>query len=205
MINSRQEFFRILQELKQSEQSRQQELKSQLSYLKKKQNKSEEKESDLEEEEAEAPATDPTAPPAADPTAPAAATPAAPAAPAVDKGQKGKESLEKSKEKMRKEPQKIPGSVNSSSIIEKIDSIRAGSSLKDEKVVSNLKNYIFSLTDSQKKSLYLYLDSLARIIFAGQDSSEVSIPSESSSNKSSVTKKPSKIGQDGLPVVTVKK
>jgi phage-related protein len=123
----------------------------------------------------------------------------------VDKGQKGKESLEKSKEKMRKEPQKIPGSVNSSSIIEKIDSIRAGSSLKDEKVVSNLKNYIFSLTDSQKKSLYLYLDSLARIIFAGQDSSEVSIPSESSSKKSSVTKKPSKIGQAGLPVVTVKK
>jgi hypothetical protein len=189
MINSRQEFFRILQELKQSEQARQQELNSDLSYLKKKQKTSEEKESDLEEEEAEAPAADPTAP----------------AAPAVDKGQKGKENLEKSKEKMRKEPQKIPGSVNSSSIIEKIDSIRAGSSLKDEKVVSNLKNYIFSLTDSQKKSLYLYLDSLARIIFAGQDSSEVSIPSESSSKKSSVTKKPSKIGQAGLPVVTVKK
>lgn len=194
MINSRQEFFRILQELKQSEQSRQQELNSELNYLKKKQKKFAEEESDLDEEEEEAPAEEP-----------AAAAPAAPATPAVDKGQKGKESLEKSKEKMRKEPQKVPGSVNSRAIIDKIDSIRAGSSLKDEKVVSNLKNYIFSLTDSQKKSLYLYLDSLARIIFAGQDSSEVSIPSETSSKKSSVTKKPSKIGQAGLPVVTVKK
>lgn len=203
MINSRQEFFRILQELKQSEQARQQELISQLNSLKKK-SKNTKEEDDLDEEEGD-PVADPTAP-AADPTA-AAATPAAPATPAaaaVDKGQKGKESLEKSKEKIRQTPQSIPSSVNSQIIIDKIDSIRAGSSLKDEKVVNNLKNYIFSLSDSQKKTLYLYLDSLSRIIFANQDSSEVSVPSGGSSEKKS-NKKPSKISQAGLPVVSVKK
>lgn len=191
MINSRQEFFRILQELKQSEQARQQELVSQLRSLKK--NRKDEEEEDLDEEEDEAPAADPTA----------AAAPAAPAAPAEDKGQKGKESLEKSKQKIRNTPQKIPSSVNSENIIDKIDSIRAGSSLKDEKIVKNLKNYIFSLSDSQKKTLYLYLDSLSRIIFANQDSSEVSVPSASSDKKTN--KKPSAISKAGLPVVSVKK
>ena len=180
-INSRQELFRILRELKEENES---ELQIQKKVARKlKPYRAENSDSGIEEDEEE---------------------------PAVDKKPEEKPKKDSSKdavEKIKKSPPTVPAKIDVSSIVDKIDLIRAGSSLKDEAIVKNLESYIFSLDEVQKKSLYVYLDSLSRIIFAKQDSSEVSVPKASNTQPSQPEKqeKPSKVSNAGLPVVSVAK
>ena len=180
-INSRQELFRILKELKEENQS---ELKLQKTVARKlRPYRAENSDSEIEEDEEE---------------------------PAEDKKpneEKPKDSSKKAIEKIKKSPPTVPSKIEVSSIVDKIDLIRAGGSLKDDAIVKNLESYVFSLDEVQKKSLYVYLDSLSRIIFAKQDSSEVSVPKASNTQPSRPEKqeKPSKVSNAGLPVVSVSK
>ena len=157
-INSRQELFRILKELKeenQSEKKRQEDAALALEPYRAKNFNSE-----IEEDEEE---------------------------PAEDKKPEEKPKKDSSKdavEKIKKSPPTVPAKIDVSSIVDKIDLIRAGGSLKDDAIVKNLESYLFSLDEVQKKSLFIYLDSLSRIIFAKQDSSEVSVPKASNAQPS---------------------
>jgi len=187
-INSRQELFRILKELKEENQSELQMQKKAARRLKP--YKAENSDTEIEEDEEE---------------------------PADDKKPKEEKPEEKPKEKnadaskkaiekIKKTPTTIPSKIDVSSIVDKIDLIRAGGSLKDEAIIKNLESYVFSLDEVQKKSLYVYLDSLSRIIFAKQDSAEVSVPKASNTNpKPEKQEKPSKVSNAGLPVVSVAK
>lgn len=185
-INSRQELFRILKELKEENQS---ERKLQKTVARKlRPYRAENSDSEIEEDEEE-PAED---------KKPNEEKP---------KEEKPKDSSKKAVEKIKKSPPTVPSKIDVSSIVDKIDLIRAGGSLKDDAIVKNLESYVFSLDEVQKKSLYVYLDSLSRIIFAKQDSSEVSVPKASNTQPSQPEKqeKPSKVSNAGLPVVSVSK
>ncbi len=78
---------------------------------------------------------------------------------------------------LKKTPAKLPDTVTGLSVIDRVNKIRAGSSMKDDKVMKAIDNYVTSLTDNQAKDMFTYLDALARMILAGMDPSEVPVPS----------------------------
>jgi hypothetical protein len=186
-INSRQELFRILKELKEENQSELQMQKKAARSLKP--YKAENSDTGIEEDE-EDPAGDKKSQ----------------EKPEEKPKEKNVDASKKTIEKIKKTPTTIPSKIDVSSIVDKIDLIRAGGSLKDEAIIKNLESYVFSLDEVQKKSLYVYLDSLSRIIFAKQDSAEVSVPKASNTNpQPEKQEKPSKVSNAGLPVVSVAK
>jgi hypothetical protein len=129
-----------------------------------------------------------------------------------DKGEekKTKKDLPGSKE-LRKTPAETPASVTGLSVIDRINKIRAGASMKDEKVMKSIDNYVTSLTDDQARSMYTYLDALARMVLGGMDPSEVPVPR--GAKGASVVKKDAKVAKrdstadkvakgDDLPIVS---
>lgn len=114
---------------------------------------------------------------------------------------------------LRDNPPKIPAVVTGLSIIDRINKIRAGSSMKNDKVMKAIDGYVTSLPTSQAQDLYTFLDALARIILAGMDPSEVPVPKqakgakavEPSTSKPSVVKgKPKKkASTEEVPIVTL--
>lgn len=80
-------------------------------------------------------------------------------------------------------PPKIPSVITGLTIIDKINKIRAGASMKGDKVMKSVDSYVTSLPSAQAQDLYTYLDALARIILAGMDSSEVPVPSQAKGDK----------------------
>lgn len=128
-------------------------------------------------------------------------------APADDKGgeEKKKKELPGAKE-LRKSPSTTPETVTGLSVIDRINKIRAGASMKDEKVMKNIDDYVTSLPEAQAKTMYTYLDALARIILGGMDPSEVPVPKGGGANvKRAEQEKPAKSSpprSDTLPIVS---
>lgn len=116
-----------------------------------------------------------------DPAAePAKEEPEKPEAKPADKKKSG--DLPGSKE-LKDTPPKIPGVVTGLSIIDRINKIRAGSSMKNDKVMKAIDGYVTSLPTTQAQDLYTYLDALARIILAGMDPAEVPVPKQAKGSK----------------------
>lgn len=98
-------------------------------------------------------------------------------------------------------PPQVPSSISSIEIIDKINKIRAGSSLKSKEVQNKIDAYITSLNNQEQKNLWIYLDALARIILAGSDPAEVSAP-DLKSNEKPASKPSFNVPNSFLPIVS---
>lgn len=81
-------------------------------------------------------------------------------------GAKSSKTMSSEKEKLAK------GEISSDDIIEKLNSIRAGRSFRDEDISSKLDEYVESLTKAEKVALLAYLKGLSQIVsgeFEGDD------------------------------------
>lgn len=81
-------------------------------------------------------------------------------------GAKSSKTMSGEKEKLAK------GEISSDDIIEKLNSIRAGRSFRDEDISSKLDEYVESLTKAEKVALLAYLKGLSQIVsgeFEGDD------------------------------------
>jgi hypothetical protein len=74
-------------------------------------------------------------------------------------------------------PQELPQTLKGNDFIDKINKIRAGSSLNDKEVQTKIISYVKSLTVDERDDLWVNLDSLARIILGGLDPAQVLTPS----------------------------
>jgi hypothetical protein len=74
-------------------------------------------------------------------------------------------------------PQELPKSLKGSDFVDRINKIRAGSSLQDDKIKNKVVNYVRSLTSDERNDLWVNLDSLARIVLGGVDPAQVLTPS----------------------------
>jgi hypothetical protein len=133
--------------------------------------------------------------------------------PAPDKGDKEGGSEEKPAQKTAKKglpgagalkdsPIETPDEVTGEEIADRINKIRAGASMKDEKVMKRIENYVTSLNDTQAREMYTYLDALARMVLGGMDSSEVPVPKTTKSDI--VVKKGSSHTDKHTPAVKAK-
>ncbi len=110
-------------------------------------------------------------------------------------------------------PQELPQTLKGNDFVDKINKIRAGSSLNDKEVQTKIISYVKSLTVDERDDLWVNLDSLARIILGGLDPAQVLTPSlvtgpnkqkKISNNKQSGDKKIEKKKQPpgaNLPIV----
>lgn len=127
----------------------------------------------------------------------------------------GEEDKEKSKPKslpgakeLKNTPAKLPSKITGVSIVDRVNKIRAGASLKSDKILKKIDTYVMSLDDKQQQALYTYLDALARIILADMDPAEVPIPqsitgADVDTKTSAVDKKIAKeIPKNELPIVS---
>ena len=83
-----------------------------------------------------------------------------------------KETNEKDIEVLKK------NKISIDNITEKINSIRSGRSVKDEKVFSKLSEYFNSLSDSEKTALFVFLKALSQIFSTEIDSKDIIDPSD---------------------------
>jgi hypothetical protein len=74
-------------------------------------------------------------------------------------------------------PQELPKALKGSDFVDKINKIRAGASLQDNKIKSKVVNYVRSLSPDERNDLWVNLDSLARIVLGGVDPAQVLTPS----------------------------
>jgi len=127
----------------------------------------------------------------------------------------GEEDKEKIKPKslpgakeLKNTPAKLPSKITGVSIVDRVNKIRAGASLKSDKILKKIDTYVMSLDDKQQQALYTYLDALARIILADMDPAEVPIPqsitgADVDTKTSAVDKKIAKeIPKNELPIVS---
>lgn len=126
-----------------------------------------------------------------------------------DSGEKGKEKEKKKglpgAEGLRKSPVELPENIGGAEIVDRVNKIRAGSSLKDEKVQKKIDTYVMSLSTDQQKSMYTYLDALARIILGGMDPAEVPVPQSIKAAQvadKEEKKKTPDVPQSDLPIVS---
>jgi hypothetical protein len=109
-------------------------------------------------------------------------------------------------------PQTIPDTLTGNSFVDRINKIRAGSSVKDEKVKNKIIDYVSRLTSDEQNDLYIHLDSLSRIILGGRDAAEVITPTmvakkNNEDNKSddvSKRKQDQNVSKNAGPIVVVK-
>lgn len=73
--------------------------------------------------------------------------------------------------------QELPKAMKGSDFLDKVNKIRAGTSLKDPETQTRIFDYVKALTDDERKDLWINLDSLARIILGGSDAARVMTPS----------------------------
>ena len=126
-----------------------------------------------------------------------------------DSGEKGKEKEKKKglpgAEELKKSPVELPENIGGAEIVDRVNKIRAGSSLKDEKVQKKIDTYVMSLSTDQQKSMYTYLDALARIILGGMDPAEVPVPQSIKAAQvadKEEKKKAPEVPQSDLPIVS---
>ena len=70
------------------------------------------------------------------------------------------------------------GNVSADDVIEKLNSIRAGRSFRDEAISSKLEEYIESLTKAEKVALLAYLKGLSQIVTGEFDVDDVMDPGD---------------------------
>ena len=106
--------------------------------------------------------------------------------------------------------QELPKEMKGSDFLDKVNKIRAGTSLKDPETQTRIFDYVKALTDNERKDLWINLDSLARIILGGTDAARVMTPSllkgpednESSPDEVEKVSAPVKV-QGNSPIVAV--
>ena len=82
----------------------------------------------------------------------------------------------------KKEPESVE-KVTFTMIKDKINTLRSGHSLRDEKVRGELKDYFKRLEDKQQAALFSYLDGISQILTAGMQGEEAHAPGEPHSSK----------------------
>jgi hypothetical protein len=99
------------------------------------------------------------------------------------------------------------GDVESSDIIDKLNSIRSGKSFKDDNVSSNMEKYVNGLDGAEKVALLAFLKAIAQIVTAeipAQDAmdpskSPASVEMKKSSGGKTVTVKPTIVKKEKTP------
>jgi hypothetical protein len=76
-------------------------------------------------------------------------------------------------------------------VIDQLNMIRSGTSLKDEKVRKNLDAYIAALSSSERQSLFVFLSGISQIVSAGVSGADSPSPGEVGITMKSRTEKPS--------------
>ena len=82
------------------------------------------------------------------------------------------------------------GDINADEVIEKLNTIRAGKSFKDEKIKSAMESYINGLDDAEKTALFAFLKGIAQIVGGEVEGKEAIEPSDKPANVT-MEKKPS--------------
>jgi hypothetical protein len=99
------------------------------------------------------------------------------------------------------------GDVESSDIIDKLNSIRSGKSFKDDNVSSNMEKYVNGLDGAEKVALLAFLKAIAQIVTAEISAQDAMDPSKSpasvemkkSSGGKTVTVKPTIVKKEKTP------
>lgn len=82
------------------------------------------------------------------------------------------------------------GDINADEVIEKLNTIRAGKSFKDEKIKSAMELYVNDLDDAEKTALFAFLKGIAQIVGGEVEGKEAIEPSDKPANVT-MEKKPS--------------
>lgn len=75
-------------------------------------------------------------------------------------------------------PSKHAPDITFSMIKDKLNVIRSGRSLRDDDIRGELKQYFKELSSAEQEALFVYLDSIAKIITAGLPNEDVDDPSD---------------------------
>lgn len=110
-----------------------------------------------------------------------AATPSVAASDHADKGnsvpQKHSKTFDDQTEKLLEK-----GDIETDDIVEKLNAIRSGHSLKDDNIAKAMDNYVKSLSKAERTALYAFLTALNQIMVATLPSTMVLDPSENPAN-----------------------
>ena len=82
------------------------------------------------------------------------------------------------------------GDINADEVIEKLNTIRAGKSFKDEKIKTAMESYVGDLDDAEKTALFAFLKGIAQIVGGEVEGKEALEPSDKPANVK-MEKKPS--------------
>lgn len=74
------------------------------------------------------------------------------------------------------------GEISVRDVVNKLNSIRSGRSLKDQEISNALEEYIDDLSKAEKTALFAYLHAISQIVVAQLPGDEVTDPSENPSN-----------------------
>ena len=110
-------------------------------------------------------------------------------------------------------PEVIPTELSYSQIKKQINNLRAGKSLKDEEVSTELENYFDELGPGEKSALFTYLASIGAILTGGTQGEDaprpynlgidISAPEEDKDNKTPAGEPDPVIGPDGEEVAPI--
>lgn len=70
------------------------------------------------------------------------------------------------------------GDISADEVIEKLNTIRAGKSFKDEKIKSAMESYVNDLDDAEKTALFAFLKGIAQIVGGEVEGKEALEPSD---------------------------
>lgn len=70
------------------------------------------------------------------------------------------------------------GDISADEVIEKLNTIRAGKSFKDEKIKSAMESYVSDLDDAEKTALFAFLKGIAQIVGGEVEGKEALEPSD---------------------------
>ena len=82
------------------------------------------------------------------------------------------------------------GDISADEVIEKLNTIRAGKSFKDEKIKSAMESYVSDLDDAEKTALFAFLKGISQIVGGEVEGKEALEPSDKPANVK-MEKKPS--------------
>jgi hypothetical protein len=82
------------------------------------------------------------------------------------------------------------GDINADEVIEKLNTIRAGKSFKDQNIKTAMESYVGDLDDAEKTALFAFLKGIAQIVGGEVEGKEALEPSDKPANVK-MEKKPS--------------
>ncbi len=96
-------------------------------------------------------------------------------------------------------PETLPASVHYSQIEKQINNLRAGKSLKDEKVSKSLEDYFDTLGQAEERALFTFLASISAILTGGTEGSDAPRPESLGLQIKMPKKKPKEKASAGEP------